>query len=504
MPLYPETLALAQQAVQYLLTEQSKLLKRKDAARLTKIHRSLNDLASNTFFLVNSGIKDKTVIGQLKKQALKIEKETDELSVKLWTPIELSVSSIYQRMEESITRASNPSVPRNLRDQFNNFRIRLLEQCLGARMLIQNSDLGEEHERIWQQFLQKQLGANFQVLRGGHILSQNGAPTGPQMDLIIVLAGSPVMVPGDSEGGKVNVFIDDVIAAILLTSNLTEKKLRDDWKKLQSLPDYKSKEEEYPHLKDHAWPLCYVFSAQAAPVEVLKQTWENATKAGLTKVVPQVLISLDSCSMYSGVMAWPSPRYSNSRQADVVKVWTGLEAGIGIAWTLLQIRGRSKAIRRQPLGSIVRYANILNTLDIVPATPPTWSKRFDTMFQMRDIAGIFAWGSTACFAHNRLQLRSLRRKLPGKDKIIDIELFQSGHDLEKISWHQKSNYLRWFHYGQFDVAGELLALEEWIDVRSKSNCRRRIAVFNVKSGAEIVGSRVDALQSVGDVSRLVE
>jgi hypothetical protein len=61
-----------------------------------------------------------------------------------------------------------------IRAHYHNMRLRLLEQMIGARMLALSSDLGDETERIWQQFLEQHLGPMFRVLRGGYICDHAG------------------------------------------------------------------------------------------------------------------------------------------------------------------------------------------------------------------------------------------------------------------------------------------------------------------------------------------
>lgn len=504
MPAHIDTVILAEQALGHVLSEQQKLLKREDANTLTGLLKLLAELAIKTHELIRTGIKRDGAVGRLLKLAKDIEKQSDDFSEVIWKYIPLSVSAVYERMEEALARTPGSSTAKDIIDQYHNLRIRLLEQAYGARMLTNNNDLGEEHERIWQQFLQRQLGADFQVLRGGHILDHKDKRSIAQIDLIVVRAGATVVVPGDSEGGKANVFIDDVIAAIMLTTNLTTQKFKEDWGKLQSLPEFVDKAKDFPQLEKHAWPLCYVFSSQSCSIEALADVWVELVRAGMVKVVPQLVVSLDGGAMFSGAMTWPRPCYpGNYVQADQVHAWTGLDAGMGIAWPLLQMKGRLRVIENRAFGSIQRFKKLLDNAVVKPATPATWSPRFDTMFQMVEIAGKFSWGSVALFVHNRLQLRSLSREVPGKDRTIDIELYQPGVDLEKLDWRERSKYNRWFHYGVWQISGGLLALEEWENPRCKNSHRKRIAVFNVVTGVELEGAAIDALQDVADACKLV-
>ena len=403
-------------------------------------------------------------------------------------------------MESSLDRKPGSDTVKDIRDQYHNLRIRLLEQIIGARMLTNNNDLGEEHERIWQQFIQNQLGPTFIVLRGGHILDHSGRRSDAQIDLIVVAAGASFITPGDSEGGKANVFIDDVIAAIMLTTNLTTDKLKSDWGKLQSLPDFTDKTKDHPNLEKDAWPLCYIFSSQSCPIDALRSKWEELAKTTTIKFLPQVLVSLDGGSMFSGAMAWPRPRYpGNYTQPDHVKIWSGLDTGMGIAWALLQIRGRLAAIEKRALGSIVRFAGLLDKAGMKEATPPTWSPRFNSMFRKHEIAGNISWGMSASFAHNRLALNSVRRAIPGTDGMTSRELYKPNIDPQTLDSPERDKHLRWFRYDITHTAGNFLALEEWEEIRSKENHRTRIAVFNIATGEEMISPEVKALQSVTDI-----
>src|SRR6185503_2663634 len=119
----------------------------------------------------------------------------------LLTHIPISVSAIFERIETSTERLDGKDhLIGNTRAHYHNLRMRLLEQLLGAGMLVLNSDLGDEHERIWQQFLERHLGPAFRVLRGGYVCDHDGNRSS-QIDLIIVPAGAQAMIPGDSEDG---------------------------------------------------------------------------------------------------------------------------------------------------------------------------------------------------------------------------------------------------------------------------------------------------------------
>lgn len=499
MPKYPETRALLEQALRHLLLEQETLLRRVDSRELIKPLKLLNQLAINTNAVLTEGFHQLTSTSGLTRQAQKIESAVDALSVKLWTHIPVSISAIYERIERSLKREPGKTgFVADTRAHYHNLRLRLLEQLLGARMLVLNSDLGDELERIWQQFLERHLGPNFKVLRGGHIYDHHGNRSDAQIDLIVTSVEAHVFVPGDSDGGNAYVLNDQIISAIMITSNLTAEKLKEDWRKLQSLPTFPDLEKDHPHLKGHPWPLCYILASQSDPVEELVKAWQDLCDEGATQVVPQLIIALDTGFFYSGVRRWPCPRFpGNYTEAKDVHAESGIYSGLGLAWLIAQHQGRLAAIKRQALGTITRFADLLNDSMMRPeGVPPTHShRRFNTSFLPNEIAGVMQWGSCQSFAHNRLMLSSLKRTNSGTDRIYQ-ELFLPDVDPQQLRFANLHEGLRWVNYDVKHTVGLLVAVEEWLHHRSKKDHSKRIAVFNTATGEEVVGSVIEALQDV--------
>lgn len=98
---------------------------------------------------------------------------------------------------------------------------------------------------------------------------------------------------------------------------------------------------------------------------------------------------------------------------------------------------------------------------------------------------------------------SLRRNHGAGKSVFETEVFQEGVDTKNVPWQEMANNLRWFRYGVTHTAGTYLAVEEWENPDSKSNHRRKIAVFNVTSGEEMIGPKIDALREVGDLKNIV-
>lgn len=503
MPRFPETLALAEQALRHVLGEQQKLLKRKDVSNLTPILQGLCELALETANVIAAGCNQPDSTATLTSKAGKLEEVIDDLSQDLWTPIQISVQAIYQRIEQSFRpRKDEYGFAGEVRAHYHNLRIRLLEQMLGARMLASSSDLGDECERILQQFLERHLGPMFRTVRGGYICDHQGKRS-CQIDVIIVSTDAQIFVPGDSEGGKAHVLVDQVIAVMMITANLTKKKLSDDWVKLQSIPSYADLEKDYPQLAGHPWPFCYIVAAQSDAPEELQKTWKNLCETPAPTIGPQFVITLDSGFLYSGFRRWPAPNYpSNYREPGEVHMESGLFAGLGLAWLITQIQGRSAFIQGQALAPISRRAELFNVAMLKESMPPTWSPRFWTMLRNHKIAGIVEWGGSESWPHNRVELQSLARLRPEAKSRAEVECLHTGVDTSNLKWDEWRKFLRWFRYPICERAGRLLAFDEWIDHRSKSNHRRRVAVFDSVTGEELVGADIDALKNVNDVARI--
>lgn len=492
------------EALRHVLSEQQKLLKREDSGELTSLISALGELALRTSRMLAEGFNRARSTAALTREAKDIEATADALSESLWRPIQVSVSAIYERIEKSMQPTPGKyGFAAEVRAHYHNLRLRLIEQLVGARMLALSSDLGDESERIWQQFLERHLGPLFRVLRGGFVYDHEGNKS-CQIDLIVVPADAHVFVPGDSEGGKAHVLIDTVIAAIMVTANLTSDKLISDWKKLQSLPLFAEQAKDYPQLAEHPWPLCYVVAAQSDSAEELKAAWLTMCADSVPRVVPQFVIALDTGFIYSGARRWPAPQFpTNYTAATDVHIETGVYAGLGLAWLIAQHQGRLAVIQNQALGAINRFARLIDRAMLrAEGVPPTYSRRFDTMFQRGPIAGVMEWGSVSCWAHNKLQLRCIARTRPDTNVRSEIELLQPGANPGDYDWRSYTEVLRWFTYDSDVIAGRLIAVEEWMNHKSAIEHKRRIAVFDSVTGKEITGPLVDTLNSPAEVESI--
>jgi hypothetical protein len=488
----PETHALLEQALRHVLAEQAKLLNHKHAALLIESAKTLGDLAAETLVVLSAGMHKVRATSHLTKKAHEIERLIDDLSEKHWFYLSISVSSIYQRIEESLNlrpvqERLKLGTALTVRNHFHNLRLLLLEQILGARMLINNNDYGSEVERVLQQFLQAELGPEFRVLQGGHILNYAGEKANAQIDLIIVPADAHVMQASSADGSKVNVLCDQVIAAIMTTSNLEGTKLTEDWEKLRRLSELFKFTDEFPDGKEQAWPLCYVISAQSDPLEGLTKKWEAIVESTPdSNFVPQFLMSLDTGFAYSGATSWPRPRYpGNYVERDHVNTEQGIYAGLGIAWILTQIRARAKLLQNRSHRSIQRFTKLLDDATLKEATPPTWAPRFDKFGTHRPIEGILDWGGYARWAHNRLYLCCLEKRIPDLMANGPFRFFREGVDVKTLGWKEEPQYLRWFRHGTHWSARGLIALEEWRRIGDGPGYACSYAVFDSATGDEI-------------------
>lgn len=498
----PQTQALLEQALTHLLEEQAKILKSKHAPLLLAPAAALGALASETWTLLAQGFHKIQATDQLTAKARKCEQAIDLASVDNWFPMLISVSSIFERIEESfalrpIEEKLDLKAAIAVRNHFHNLRILLLEQLLSARMLINNNDYGAEVERVWQQFLQRELGPEFRVLLGGRMLDYKGNDAGVQIDLLIVPVDAHIIVPTTADGGKANVLCDQVVAAVMTTSNLTVKKFGEDWEKLDRVSKLFKFTDEFPNGKEQAWPLCYIAAGQSAPLKDLEKAWLSAAHEDSSKTfVPQFVVSLDSGFLYSGATSWPRPPYpGNYVNRDQVASESGIHSGLGLAWILTQVRARGKLMQGKPVRSVGRFVKLLQDATLKSATPPTWSQRFDTFGAGSHIAGLFGWGGSGRWVHNHLFVSSLRKYFPGSEQTHECFVSKGGVDITNMNWKERDKHLRWFNYRSSRICGGLLALEEWSEREAQLHMDKRIAVFDVETGEELHGDYLNDVQA---------
>ena len=478
VPQLVEARAVSEQIISILEDETTKLLNGPDPGALTAIVARLGLLTSGLRKLIEAETFTEKEISALKAQANSTEILIDDISESLWRPIDISLVHHLNRLLEAAEKPEpEKSLQGELRSHFHSLRLNLLEQTKGARMLDNRSDHGEVVERVFQQFFQRHLGSKYRVVRGGKIKGYDGASSG-QIDVIVAPADCTLISPGDADDGKANVFIDQVLAAFMVTGNLTKSKLADDWKSLQEIPEHPDLEKEIAPLLDHPWPLCYVIGGRGDPIEKLESVWVDMCGKGYRKHMPQFILSLDSGYVYSGARRWPCPRYpGNYKLPEQVVSQNGIYGGLGLGWMLLQVRGRMAIMERRDLSSITRQQDLMHDSMYSSARRQSYSDRFHRSFTAyTKIFGSIKWGGTSANCHNRYPVHSL---ITSKD-----ELFQDGLNPRDLSLSELFNKARLFRYSVFEVRAGMVALEECFNLHNKESFRTRFVVF-LEDGEEL-------------------
>ena len=491
-----ETQLLFEQAVSLLLAEQKKLLSRRDAADFPKELIALNELAASVQDEIRNGIHRTKTIQKFVNASHKFERDLDERSVELWRYIPISISGIF----ESIQRASKPDPSKERRlhndlcSSYHNLRLRLLGQILGARMLDSNSDLGEESELVWLQFFQRQLGSRFNVIKGGRILDHDGNRSPNQIDLLIVRDGAPVVEASDTDGGKGHVFIDQVVAAVMITSNLNPQKLAEDWEKLSNLPKHEHAGQDFPRFKGHPWPLTFIVSGSSTSIEKLEEKWRELS-GNDSDYAPQGVLALDSGFIYSGKSSWPHPS-AFGIEKTAVRSSTGHRSGLGLAWMINQMQARLAGMDDTSIALYDRMGKTIAAAILESGIPPHYSPRVHSMRGNRSFGGIVEEGGHGAIVHNKLTLWSLK---------IGDSFLERDRDHPEFNESSGTNF-RLFRCDRLLIgkAGGFLAFEEWFLPHSKEDHYTKVAVFNRETGEEITADWATSLQSVRELGAAVE
>jgi hypothetical protein len=478
IPQQIEAQAVAEQILITLEKESTKLLGLKDSNRFTPIIANLGRLTSMIHQMNLSENFFQPNFESLKNFAEETELLIDDISEKHWIPIPISLGHHINRLIEASTALPpQKGLEGELRSHFYIQRTRLLEQTKGSRMHENSNDMGEDTERTFQQFFQHQLGSSYRVLRGGKIYGYDGNSSG-QIDVIVVRSDSTIIIPSNAEGGKANVFIDEVLAAIMITGNLTKKKLRDDWISLQKIPPHPKLKEEFDQLQEHPWPLCYIVGGRGDPIENLESAWVEICEDGLKRHIPQFVLSLDSGYIYSGSRRRPCPRYpGNYQQPEQVANQDGIYGGLGLGWILLQIRARLAVLEKRPLGSLNRQENLMNAAMYSVAGRQSYYDRFRRPFTAHtQIFGSVYWGGTSIDCHNRLPAYSV--------KTSEYDLYEGGLSPQNLSLSEMFNKTRFFRYPVFEIGNGMVALQECFSAHDKENFYSRFVVF-LENGHEL-------------------
>lgn len=412
------------------------------------------------------------------KQARCLEAAADRISERIWQSAPVSLTPVFEKIRGlRKQRSKEKSYAKQLRAQFNNFRLGLLEQVTGARLLENNNDLGEEVERILVQYLERRFSNGVRILRGGHIYDYQGNRSA-QIDIIVTPADSLAFCPAETGAGKFNVMIDQVIAAISVTSRLTPIKLRERWNELQKIPVFAEKDKSHPSLAKDAWPLCYIVGAESDELGKLEAEWEQLTTSATMRHNPQMLVLLDSGYIVGRKASWPSSRCCRGPDS-MLNTGTGPFAGLGLAWLETQIAGRNCILTGRSPDWIERMSKQLSDLELREAVPPTLDihqLRFG--FSNSPIHGNLKWGNTGLRPHNQLHLWTVTAggsTLTDPTRPVTDDRFHGRFQFEP----------RWFKQDAVCTKGDFCALEEWTDPLDPKLHLRKITVINARTGAEI-------------------
>jgi len=485
--------SLIHTALRHSIKEQEKVVKHKSAAqllpviqRLAKFNVDLEEWYSGKYHL-----RENDRCNYFLHQAEEIEAEADRISEEIWEYVPVSLIPIFHRIRDRrVQIEKDDSYPRQLRAQFNNFRLALLEQVTGARFLENNANLGEEVERIMVQYLHRRLGNSVRILRGGHIYDYENSRS-DQIDIIITPSNALGFCPADTSDGKHNVMIDQVIAAISVTSRLTPEKLRKRLEELQRIPLFKQKAESYLGLKDQPWPLCYIVGAECEDLDQLEKVWREV---GSSEKPPVMILLLDS-----GYIMQRTFHAHDGEPFHQLASRGGIYAGLGLGWIEIQIAARNTWLTNQRADWIGRVQKQLLDLELseLPVSDP---KREPWGWGNRSLHGVLRWGVTGKWVHNRLFVTSIlaRESL----SIVEATLLDSTKAFPTDGIRDYKFEPRWFKQGVHAINGNFCALEEWIDPRDREKRRRRIAVFDSQTGDDVTSQMTQSLAECSEIEGL--
>jgi len=497
IPQSVEAEAVAEQTLGALRKERTDLLGGPNATFSSKIISGLDNLETGTNALIDNGTFSQADIEKLRRDASALENLIDDISEANWRYIGISVEHHFKRLAKA---AEEPEPAKSLqgeiRAHFHSLRLRLLQQTRGARTHRNSNDLGDETELIFKEFFQRHLGKRIRVVKGGEIWDYKGNRSG-QIDLMIVPDDALMTTPGDTEDGKCNVFVDQVIAAVMVGANLTTSKLDSDWKALQKIPDYAGRSSDFPGLNDHPWPLCYIIGGRSDPIEKLEEKWVELCKEGHLTNVPQFVLSLDSGYSYSGSRRWPCPRYpGNYTEPDQVTSQTGIYSGLGLAWILLQVRGRMVFMEGRQVGVINRQQALLHNAMYSIAGSQSYGDRFAHSFvSMLELLGPIRWGGFSTHAHNRLSLHSL--------SVRGHQLYRSGPEPQAFSLTELASRTRLFEFPTHLISGKMIVFREILSYKRRETLKSRYVVFT-DEGEEIDTPQVADAKSLSDALKAAE
>ena len=360
-----------------------------------------------------------------------------------------------------------------------------------------NADLGDEVERIFLQYLNRRLGNSVRVLRGGHIYDYENNRS-DQIDIIITPANALGFCPADTGDGKCNVMVDQVIAAISVTSRLTPDGFRKRMEELERIPKFKQKAENYPGLAEQAWPLTYIVGAECEDLRALEELWR---KIGASDKPPNMILLLDSGYVMQRTLYPKGDDPDMPKRIDQLWPGEGIYAGIGLGWLEIQIAARNSWLSNQRVDWIHRLQKQLFELEQKGGVSPTYDqKREGHVWMSGPILGVLKWGWSGMWVHNQLFVNSLFVR--ETDLVVEATLTDPTKPIPKRGLRDYKFEPRWFKQGMHASSGDYCALEEWIDPLDREKHQRRVVVFDSRTGEEVTNRLTRKLSDCSELEQL--
>ena len=412
-----------------------------------------------------------------------IEAEADRVSRKLWKANRLNLSSVLDYADQEKARIDG-KFTFMLRTHLDIQRMRLMEQVRGARLLRNNSDLGEEVERIFVEYLSANLDPDLMVLRGGHIFDLDGNSS-KQMDIVVVPARTLSLTPADTTDGKCNVLVDQVVAAISVKSTLNPTSFEAAWADIQSIPPYAQKDEDFPALKGakHAWPLCFILGANSSPLRELDVKWDELIQNGQSHQL-QLFMSLERGYKIAGNSSWPLIAFFREDCKGSFNGGEELQAGLGLGWLLNGISARGAVIANRSISSFKRMRDVLMEAGMLTGCgSPSYSRRYDgPMLRMGgEIGGVVQWGRYGNWLHNSLFCCSLT---VADKRVVDVNRPLTA-EAERRYFDDVPYEPRWFEAGFCEMRDGNCHLREWVADDAATGYVSKDVLFDFASGKEL-------------------
>ena len=435
-------------------------------AHCSSLSKDLAALAQQTLSMLRGRVEMKSTLRTALQLAQKIEQEADRISERIWRPVPMPVIHAYEQIDREYRQTvRDASYADKLAAGYDSMRYRLLEQAFGTRLLVQNADLGGDLEGVFRDFLRANLGSHLTVVQGGHIYDHDGNRSEHQIDIMVVFQSTSPFCPSGVAGGKHDVLVDQVVAAIEVKSTLDWKAFQQSARVLESIPDFPERNKEYPAVRGH-WPLRYVVAASTETLFGIGDWWRRALPGNRTRAIDLAMVLEQG---WVRQRRYEHPFADEAALPDDLGFGLDASAGLGLGWLLLGINARVAECCSRGIGHLRRLARLLGNAD--RTEPGRIDERTFPPVAGRSIAGNLTWGGIETQVHNRLYVASV--ECSGEP----LRVQRSGHGDELPP-------VRLFNvrYRRPGDAEDWVALEEW--VRGDDGWKGRTTVINVTTGEE--------------------